>query len=135
QTCALPIWRLQRQLGITAIYVTHDQEEALSVSDRVGVMHRGRLEQIAPGADLYTRPANRFVASFIGDGTLLEGQLLGRGSSGFLVQIGPLRFEARQWGCPEDDLRRGPVWVCIRPEAVLPAEPGADKDPLPEGAV
>ena len=129
------IRRLQRQLGITAIYVTHDQEEALSVSDRVGVMHRGRLEQIAPGAVLYTRPANRFVASFVGDGTLLEGQLLDRSPSGCLVQIGPHRIEARQWGCPESRLRRGPVWVCIRPEAVVPVDTARQKDPLPAGAV
>jgi putative spermidine/putrescine transport system ATP-binding protein len=76
---------LQLRLGTTALFVTHDQEEALSMADRVGVMNRGRLEQIAAPAELYARPATAFVAEFIGtmnrlQGTLTEGgvQVLGR---------------------------------------------------------
>ncbi|MEN3792377.1 ABC transporter ATP-binding protein [Fulvimarina sp. MAC3] len=60
------IRRIQRELGITTIFVTHDQEEALSVSDRVVVMHRGRADQIATPAEIYNRPATRFVADFVG---------------------------------------------------------------------
>jgi len=67
------IKKIQRQLGITTVYVTHDQEEALSLADRVGVMHRGVLEQVGPPEEVYRAPATRFVASFVGEGTLLEG--------------------------------------------------------------
>jgi ABC-type Fe3+/spermidine/putrescine transport system ATPase subunit len=57
---------LQRRVGITFLFVTHDQEEALSVSDRLGVMHAGKLEQVGTPEDIYLRPSTRFVASFLG---------------------------------------------------------------------
>src|SRR6476619_764119 len=60
------IWRLQREIGTTTLFVTHDQEEALAVADRVGVMNRGRLEQLAAPAQLYSQPATPFVADFVG---------------------------------------------------------------------
>ena len=63
--------RLQREVGITTIYVTHDQEEALTMSDRIAVMHRGRVEQVAAPRGLYEAPATAFVASFIGNINLL----------------------------------------------------------------
>lgn len=65
---------LQRRLGITFAFVTHDQHEALSMSDRIGVFNRGRLEQVATPAELYDRPATRFVAEFVGTANLLIGQ-------------------------------------------------------------
>jgi multiple sugar transport system ATP-binding protein len=58
--------KLHRELGITVLYVTHDQTEALTMGDRVAVLHQGRLQQVAPPRELYERPANRFVAAFIG---------------------------------------------------------------------
>ncbi len=64
---------LQRKLGITFIFVTHDQHEALSMSDRIGVFHKGRLEQVATPAELYNRPATRFVAEFVGAANVLQG--------------------------------------------------------------
>jgi putative spermidine/putrescine transport system ATP-binding protein len=64
---------LQRKLGITFIFVTHDQHEALSMSDRIGVFHRGRIEQVAAPGELYDRPATRFVAEFVGTVNLLQG--------------------------------------------------------------
>jgi spermidine/putrescine ABC transporter ATP-binding subunit len=67
------IRRLHQELGITILYVTHDQEEALTLSDRVALMHAGRIIQIGSSADLYERPADAFVARFIGEGTLVEG--------------------------------------------------------------
>jgi ABC-type Fe3+/spermidine/putrescine transport system ATPase subunit len=67
------IRRLQRDLGITTIYVTHDQEEALSLSDRIAVMRDGRLLQLAGPKELYERPADRFVADFIGTNNLIAG--------------------------------------------------------------
>ena len=67
------IRRLHRELGITILYVTHDQEEALALSDRIALMHQGRLIQIGTPAELYERPNSTFVASFIGESTLIEG--------------------------------------------------------------
>ena len=64
---------LQRRLGITFIFVTHDQHEALSMSDRIGVFNKGRLEQVATPGDLYDTPATRFVAEFVGAANLLDG--------------------------------------------------------------
>jgi putative spermidine/putrescine transport system ATP-binding protein len=64
---------LQRKLGITFIFVTHDQHEALSMSDRIGVFNQGRLEQVATPAELYSRPATRFVAEFVGAANVLQG--------------------------------------------------------------
>ncbi|MGL6208419.1 MAG: ABC transporter ATP-binding protein, partial [Paracoccaceae bacterium] len=66
--------RLQVETGITFVFVTHDQEEALTMSDRIGVMSAGKLQQVGSPRDIYTRPLNRFVASFIGETNFLEGQ-------------------------------------------------------------
>jgi len=70
--------RLQSRLGTTFVMVTHDQTEALSISDRIVVMNRGRIEQTAAPATLYDRPATRFVASFIGTMNILQSRFLGR---------------------------------------------------------
>ena len=71
----LEIRRLHRKLGRTTLYVTHDQEEALVMSDRIGVMRDGRIEQIGTPDDLYRRPVNAFVASFLGKSNLLRGRV------------------------------------------------------------
>jgi putative spermidine/putrescine transport system ATP-binding protein len=76
-TLQLEIRRLQQTLGITMIYVTHDQEEALVLSDRIAIFNHGRLEQVGTGAALYERPDSRFVAEFIGQSNLFEGQVQG----------------------------------------------------------
>ena len=65
--------RIQRDVGITTIFVTHDQEEALTMSDRIAVMHDGKLLQVGTPEEIYERPSSRFVADFIGQTTLLEG--------------------------------------------------------------
>lgn len=67
--------QIQREVGITFVFVTHDQEEALSLSDRVAVFNDGRIDQVGSPADLYERPATRFVASFLGHTNLIEGDL------------------------------------------------------------
>ena len=69
----LEIKRVHRERGISVLYVTHDQEEALTMSDRIAVFNKGRIEQIGTPEELYDRPATRFVASFIGDTNLVEG--------------------------------------------------------------
>ena len=73
---------LQRRLGITFVFVTHDQHEALSMSDRIGVMNRGRLEQLGTPQEVYETPATRFVAEFVGAANLLEGELARRFAGG-----------------------------------------------------
>jgi ABC-type Fe3+/spermidine/putrescine transport system ATPase subunit len=76
---------LQRRLDITSLYVTHDQEEALAISDRVIVMNGGRIEQIGTPEEIYNRPCSRFVADFVGSANLIEGMVRGSGPNGTLV--------------------------------------------------
>jgi len=102
------IRRLQQELGITTLFVTHDQEEALSVADRVAVMHAGRLEQCAEPAELYGRPATAFVAEFVGTMSRIPGHL-----SGETVEVLGLRLPA-DGTLPQ----AGEVDVLVRPEAV-----------------
>ncbi|CDX59329.1 polyamine transporter subunit; ATP-binding component of ABC superfamily [Mesorhizobium plurifarium] len=86
--------RLQSRLGTTFVMVTHDQTEALSISDRIVVMNKGRIEQIAPPATLYDRPATRFVASFIGTMNLLQSRFVGRDGERLRFAAGELPLEA-----------------------------------------
>src|SRR5204863_401555 len=83
---------LQKDLGITTIYVTHDQEEALSLSDRVAVMRDGRVQQVASPKALYERPANRFVADFVGTNNFIPGVVTERAGAHVLVAtaLGPV---------------------------------------------
>ncbi|NIZ12633.1 ABC transporter ATP-binding protein [Phaeobacter sp. HF9A] len=108
--------RLQRETGLTFIFVTHDQEEALTMSDRIAVMSGGRFQQIAEPRDLYDQPANRFVAGFIGETNFLDGRCEG----------GQLILPEAEAPVPaaHDD---GPVTVMVRPERVVlgAAQPGA----------
>ncbi len=84
---------LQRKLGITFIFVTHDQHEALSMSDRIGVFNQGRIEQIASPADLYNRPSTRFVAEFVGATNLLQGQDAMQFGGAPVIMIRPEQIE------------------------------------------
>ncbi len=102
------IRELQQRLGITSVYVTHDQSEALALSDLIVVMNRGKVEQVGTPAELYHRPATRFVADFVGEANLLPGRYAdGR------VTLGPVTFPFRQQG-----LADGPVTVVARPEGI-----------------
>ena len=80
----LEILRISRQLGATVIYVTHDQEEALAMSDRIAILNLGRIEQLGTGEDLYERPASLFVADFIGESNILRGRFSRNGEGGVL---------------------------------------------------
>ncbi|MEU0922650.1 ABC transporter ATP-binding protein [Streptomyces malaysiensis] len=108
------IRRLQRELGITTLFVTHDQEEALSMADRVAVMRAGRLEQCAPPSELYGRPATAFVAEFVGTMSRIPGHL-----DGTTVEVLGQRLPAdgEVPATPEVD-------VLVRPEAVHIAAEG-----------
>lgn len=102
---------LQSRVGITFIYVTHDQEEALTMSDRIGVMSEGRLLQVGDSRDIYESPRSRFVADFIGDINLLDGEVTGSGraklANGSEVEIPP--------GHP----RSGSITLALRPERLV----------------
>ena len=118
--------RLQQQLGATMVYVTHDQEEAMTLGDRVAVMRQGRLEQVAPPLEVYRRPASRFVGSFVGSPEM--NFLPGRVEDGGRVACGRLgvRFSALP-----AQLRPGdPVILGVRPQDVLLTDgEGADAHP------
>ncbi len=103
------IRQLQQRLGLTVAYVTHDQSEALAVSDQIIVMEAGRIAQAGTPQDLYERPTSAFVAGFMGEAVLFDGQSLSDGT----VQLGPLRVVPRHAVPP------GAVRAAVRPEAWL----------------
>ena len=102
--------RIQQQLGITFIYVTHDQEEALAMSDTVVVMDRGRIQQIGTPEDIYNEPKNAFVADFIGESNILDGIM----RADYVVEFFGRKFRCLDHGFAKDE----PVDVVIRPEDV-----------------
>jgi putative spermidine/putrescine transport system ATP-binding protein len=109
---------IQRELGITTIYVTHDQEEALSMSDRIVVMNAGNIEQIGDPGAIYTRPATRFVAGFVGTLNLLEAVVVDPAAGGVTLDGQPLGL-AR----PLDRAAGSRLSIAIRPEALAPGLP------------
>jgi spermidine/putrescine transport system ATP-binding protein len=109
--------RLQHETGITFVFVTHDQEEALTMSDRIGVMSAGRLLQTGAPREIYNHPVNRFVADFIGETNFLTGQAAG----------GVVRLSGGQ--AVADHPRDGAVTVAIRPEQVRIGPPETDGIP------
>ncbi len=88
---------IQQQLGITFIYITHDQEEALNMSDRIAIMSAGLFEQVGSPADIYERPETRFAARFIGQGTLMEGEVLSVSETQAQVRLSAGLVTARVW--------------------------------------
>ena len=111
---------IQRQLGITTVYVTHDQEEALSLSDRVVVMSEGRIEQIGAPADIYNFPATPFVASFVGTLNLLAGKVVDASAGRLSVEDQEIRTAK-----PIEAAKNGAtVTVAIRPESIELGEGG-----------
>src|SRR6185503_4909015 len=80
ETMQLEVRRLQRSLGLTTIFITHDQEEALVLSDRIAVMNKGSIEQVASTTEIYERPANDFVADFVGESNIFHGTVTEVGS-------------------------------------------------------
>ena len=104
---------LQQRLGITAIYVTHDQAEALAISDRIVVMDRGRISEIGTPLDLYHAPGNRFVAEFIGEANFLPATVEAVAEGWANVKIGPQSLRVRS-----RPVSPGPVTVLARPEAI-----------------
>ena len=110
----LEIRKLHRELGATFIYVTHDQEEALTLSDRICLMNQARVEQIGTPEEIYDRPRSRFAADFIGHSNILDGHLASGDGAGLVLRIGTQRVPL-----PSDSLSTaqvGPTALLVRPE-------------------
>ncbi len=119
----LELSRIQRALGITTLYVTHDQEEALNLSDRIAVMDRGSLVQVGTGPEVYDHPTSPFVADFLGRVNLLRGRVQGRDGAWTLVVVGPHLLRLADVAVPAG----AAIQVGVRPERVrLVPAPGPE---------
>jgi putrescine transport system ATP-binding protein len=124
---------LQRRLGMTFIIVTHDQEEAMTMADRIGVMDQGRLEQVARPRELYEAPNSRWIAEFVGDVNIFEGQAApGEG--------GRLAISTREAGtlivtAPRQPIKNTLVCVAIRPEKIKLSRRGPAADAVNAQAI
>jgi len=116
QTMQLELKRLNREVGATFVYVTHDQEEALTMSDRIAVMREGRIHQLGSPAEVYERPRNRFVADFIGQTNFLDGRLVGITDATAEVELPGAGVVRAQF--PGDAPPPGQVTVAVRPEKI-----------------
>jgi spermidine/putrescine transport system ATP-binding protein len=111
----LELKHLQTDLGITFIYVTHDQEEALTMSDRIVLLRQGRIAQVGTARDLYDRPASRYVADFIGETNLIAGTVVSGGPGPITLRVGNEMLR----GQSDVVLAAGTrAWLSVRPEAV-----------------
>jgi putative spermidine/putrescine transport system ATP-binding protein len=114
ETMQIELRRLLRDLGITSIFVTHDQDEALVMSDRIAVMREGRIEHLAEPAEIYSRPKSLYVLEFVGQSTRIGGKVSSAGSGFVTVETA---FGAIQ--APGNFLVGSPVVIGVRPEAML----------------
>ncbi len=120
---------LQRQLGLMFIHVTHNQEESLSMADRIVVMHDGRIQQVADPLTISTKPENELVASFMGDNNILRGTVASRENGRLVVDAGAVQVSV---SAPDSDLQVGaPASVSVRAAAVHVH----DQDPAPDGGL
>ncbi|UJA22013.1 ABC transporter ATP-binding protein [Thermoleophilia bacterium SCSIO 60948] len=119
--------RIQREVGITFVYVTHDQEEALTMSDRIAVMNRGRVEQVAGPEEVYDHPTTAFVAGFIGVSNLMPGTVTAADSNRTTVRLGSgVELTAEQGGFASGEA----CHAVVRPEKLIVDRP---EDPAPAG--
>ncbi|MEM9812247.1 MAG: ABC transporter ATP-binding protein [Pseudomonadota bacterium] len=113
QQMRIELKQIQQETGITFIFVTHDQEEALSMSDRIAVMSAGKLQQVGTAEEIYEAPQNRFVADFIGETNLLTADVISTSAEGARLRMaGGLELDAA--GKPDG----GQIWVSVRPERI-----------------
>ncbi|MFC6718887.1 ABC transporter ATP-binding protein [Natrialbaceae archaeon GCM10025810] len=115
ETLRRQLARIQSDLGITTVYVTHDQEEALALSDRLAVMRDGRLEQVGTPREIYRKPKTRFVAEFVGDNNVFDGVVDARDGDRARVAVGESTLEVA--GVPDGADR---VTICVRAAALSP---------------
>jgi putrescine transport system ATP-binding protein len=127
ESTQLELMELQRRLGMTFIIVTHDQEEAMTVASRIGVMDAGRLEQVATPRELYEAPTSRWIAEFVGDVNLFEGQIGSREGSRLAISTQDAgTIMATE---PRQPLTKTTVAVGIRPEKIKLSRRGPTSDP------
>src|SRR5262249_33225582 len=126
------IKRIHHDVGVTVLYVTHDQEEALTMSDRVALMNRGRIAQLGSAEDLYERPASRFVAEFIGESNLLEGSVESSDGGPVFVDDRGLRVHIGTSSAPPRPGAR--YTLMVRPEKIALTPAGADTRREPAAA-
>jgi putrescine transport system ATP-binding protein len=128
ESTQLELMELQRRLGMTFVIVTHDQEEAMTVADRIGVMDSGRLEQVATPRELYEAPASRWIAEFVGDVNIFDGQVAAREASRIVISTkdaGTIVVAE-----PRQPITKTLVAVAIRPEKVKLSRRGPAPDAL-----
>ena len=116
--------RVHRETGATFVYVTHDQREAMALSDRLVVMSEGHVEQVDTPTEVYRCPSSVFAAQFVGDANVLPAEVVEAGKRETLLTLGGHRMRV---ACPRDET--GPAWLVLRPEAVRIAGPGANGVP------
>jgi putrescine transport system ATP-binding protein len=133
ESTQLELMELQRRLGMTFIIVTHDQEEAMTVADRIGVMDSGRLQQVATPRELYEAPSSRWIAEFVGDINLFDGQVASREAGRVTISTkdaGPIVVAE-----PRQPVSKTIVAVAIRPEKVKLSRRGPVSDELSAHAI
>jgi putrescine transport system ATP-binding protein len=133
ESTQVELMELQQRLGTTFVIVTHDQEEAMTVADRIGVMDAGRLEQVATPRELYEAPASRWIAEFVGDINIFEGQLTSREAGRVLVSTRDAGTIAAAE--PREPVGKTLVCVAIRPEKVKLSRRGPVADAVNAHAI
>ena len=111
------LMRIQEQLGVTFIVVTHDQEEAMTLSTRIAVMDEGRFIQVGPPTELYENPDNRFIASFIGSVNLFAGRTLTRNNDLYTIALNKHDLQCQVEHAQHLD-NGSPIWIAVRPEKI-----------------
>ena len=128
--------RIQTEVGLTFVHVTHDQEEAMTMADTIAVMNRGAIEQMGAPADLYENPRTTFVANFLGQSNLIAGQIVQASGPRLVIDIRGAKVMVESASAAA---RAGHVWVGIRPEKLTLTDPavpaGADMNTLAGGIV
>ena len=123
----LDIIRISREVGATVLYVTHDQEEALVMSDRIAIFNEGRIQQLGSGEDLYDRPASVFVADFVGESTMLRGRYEADDAEGGWIIRGQSRWRIRRGAAERAGLRGGAAAaLVVRPERTRIVDAGTE---------
>ena len=130
---------LQQRIGVTTLYVTHDQEEALVLADRIVVMDQGKIQQVDSPDQIYLRPVNRFVAKFVGLSNLIDGTVDTVDGAGGKVKVASPLGEPFWASGPEDYLRDlspgSEISVCVRPEAIGVNQEQSNGNPAYRGKV
>ena len=116
--------RIQTEVGITFVHVTHDQEEAMTMADTIAVMNTGRIEQMGSPGELYEHPRSTFVANFLGQSNLIKGRVLGQDGDQLEVDVEGSKVRAHQDRSP---VETGEVWVGVRPEKVTLHREGRER--------